>query len=137
MVLQHTTVWLDGRAEGGSPPALREASLPPGAEPMRVRVSNLPPGSVCAVWAADPLSAPTLDASYHIKGKVERMPDPKTFPNIAVRKCDERGQLVTTLANPLHGYASRQGKYRLPPHVHLRCWLDGTTSRTFTFALAA
>ena len=104
---------------------------------MRVKVSNLPPGSVCAVWAADPLSAPTLDASYHIKGKVERMPDPKTFLNIAVRKCDQHGQLVAMLATPLHGYASRQGKYRLPPHVHLRCWHAGNTSRTFTFALAA
>ena len=103
---------------------------------VRLTIGGLPEGSIVGVWAADPDSAPSLDASYHIKGPAERMPDLATFPNAAV-VCARGGRAVATLGRPCHGYSSSVENYTEPAHFHVRAWLpDGRVSRTWSFKSA-
>ena len=102
---------------------------------MRIKVRGVPTGAICALWAADPFSAPRLSDSYHTHGKTERMPSAATFENFAVARADDRGRVRVCLAHPLHGYASSLEGYSEPAHVHMRWWDRGITSPTFSYAM--
>ena len=135
MPLGHAELWLRGGG-GARAPAEKSAAVAGEAQKLTVRARHLPPGATCAVWAADPHAAPTLNASYHTAGPLERMPDARTFDNLAVTTASPEGKVSVQIANPMHGYTSVQESYSEPPHIHLRYWqAPGLASRTYTYNL--
>ena len=134
MDVAHTKLWKRGGLSAA--PKLRHAVLRAGEVPLLLIARGVPARAVCALWAADPSSKTTLDASYHIRGPIERMPDPASFENMTIVQADEEGRLKAVLEHPLHGYSSRQEHYDEPPHVHMRWWYDGVAAPTFSYALS-